>query len=182
MRYSISWLLLCTACTRPATPQQAVSRPLPPTCALQAFAKPIGFDSEDTRAAVRAFDQQTGAPYSALYIRQVPGRGEQASSCIRVVQRSATRVMRYTYRAQRLDSVRERSASSLVPFAQLRPGHYLGVCQTEGMDAAYWVVLVKQGPAVTFSLSLADRQYENLAAADQARIEPAFDHIRLMTH
>jgi hypothetical protein len=151
MRHSIFWLLFCTACTRAAIPQQAASRLLTPTCVLQAFSKPIGFNSEDTRAAVRAFNEQTGAPYSALYIRKVPGRGEQASSCIRVVQQSATRVMRYTYRAQRLDSVRERSTSWLVPFAQLRPGHYLGVCQTEGMDTAYWIVLVKQGPAVTFS-------------------------------
>jgi hypothetical protein len=182
VRYSVCGLLLCTACTRPAIPQQAVSSPLPPTCVLQAFPKPIGFHSEDTRAAMRAFDQQRRAPYSALYIRKVPGRGEQASRCIRVVQQSATRFIRYTYRAQHVDSVRQRSANWLVPFSQLRPGHYLGVCQTQGMDADYWVVLVKQGPTVTFSLSLESGQYEQLAAADQARIEPAFDLIRLMTH
>jgi hypothetical protein len=182
VRYSVCGLLLCTACTRLATPQQAGSSPLPPTCVLQAFLKPIGFNSDDTRAAVRAFDQQTSAPYSALYIRKVPGRGEQASSCIRVVQQSATRFMRYTYRAQHVDSVRQGSVNWLGPFTQLQPGHYLGVCQTEGMDAAYWVVLVKQGPTVTFSLGLEGRQYEDLAAADQARIAPAFDLIRLMTH
>jgi hypothetical protein len=182
VRYSVCGLLLCTACTRLATPKQAVSSPLPPTCVLQAFPKPISFNSDDTRAAVRAFDQQSRAPYSARYIRKVPGRGEQASSCIRVVQQSATRFMRYTYRAQHVDSVRQGSANWLVPFTQLQPGHYLGVCQIEGMDAAYWVVLVKQGPAVTFSLGLESGQYEYLAAADQARIEPAFDLIRLMTH
>jgi hypothetical protein len=182
VHYSVCGLLLCTACIRPAIPQQAVSSPLPPTCVLQAFPKSIGFHSDDTRAAMRAFDQQRSAPYSALYIRKVPGRGEQASSCIRVVQQSATHFMRYTYRAQHVDSVRQRSANWLVPFSQLQPGHYLGVCQTEGMDADYWVVLVKQGPTVTFSLGLEGRQYEHLAAADQARIEPAFDLIRLMTH
>lgn len=106
MRYSVCGLLLCTACTRLATPQQAVSSSLPPTCVLQAFTKPISFNSADTRAAMRAFDQQTSAPYSALYIRKVPGRGEQASSCIRVVQRSAIHFVRYTYRAQHVDSVR----------------------------------------------------------------------------
>ena len=181
MRSSAFGLLLCTACTRLATSGQTVTHSLAPTCVLQAFPQPIGFNSPDTREAMRAFDQQTSTGYSALYIRKVPGRGEQASSCIRVVQRSATHFVRYTYRAHHVKHVRQGRANWLTPFTQLQPGHYMGRCQTQGMDAAYWVVLVKQGPAVTFSLSLEEGQYENLGAEDQARVKPAFDLIRLLT-
>lgn len=181
MRYSAFGLLLCTACTRLAPSGQAVTRSLAPTCVLQAFPKPIGFNSPATREALRAFDQQPSTGYSALYIRQVPGRGEQANNCIRVVQRSATHFVRYTYRAHHAKSVRQGSANWLAPFTQLQSGHYMGRCQTQGMDAAYWVVFVKQGSTVTFSLSLEEGQYEQLAAVDQARIKLAFDLIRLLT-
>jgi hypothetical protein len=180
MRYILFGLVLCMACTRVSTSSQRVPRAVAPTCALLSSSQPIAFTSDDTRQAMRDFTQQTGAPYTALYIRKVPGRGEQASSCIRVVQSAATRFTCYTYRGQRVTQVRRGRATWAVPFAQLQPGHYSSLCQQYGMDTAYWVVLVKRNTAVTFSLSLEDGQYEHLAEADQRRIAPAINLLQVL--
>lgn len=153
MRCILFGLVLCTSCTRVSTSPQRVTSAVAPTCALLSSTQPIAFTSEDTRQAMRDFAQQTGAPYAALYIRKVPGRGEQASSCIRVVQRSATRFTQYIYCGQRVTRVRRGQATWAVPYAQLQPGHYSSLCQQYGMDTAYWVVLVKRDTVVTFSLS-----------------------------
>jgi hypothetical protein len=136
---------------------------------------------DDTQQAVRDFDRATGSPYAALYIRKVMGKGAQASRCIRVVQRSATQFRRYAYQAHGVDSADYNTAGWPAAFMRLRPGYYdASLCFTGATDVAYWHLLVKQGSEITFSLGLESGQYERLAAADQARLAPAFDLIQLL--
>jgi hypothetical protein len=180
MRRTVFCLLLCAACTRVSPPKRSETSSRVPPCKLEVSAGLV-LDFENTRQAVHDFERQSGSPYAALYIRQVPGRGVQAGSCVRVVQRSATKFMRYTYQAQGVDSAYSSSVGWQVPFAQVTPGHYnAGLCFTGTMDGDYWYLLVKQGTVVTFSLSLESGQYERLTDADRARIAPAFDLVRLM--
>jgi hypothetical protein len=130
---------------------------------------------------VRDFERQTGAPYAALYIRKVAGKGAQASRCARIVQRSVTQFRRYTYQARGVDSTDYSAAGWPIAFARLLPGYYdTNLCFTGTTDVAYWHLLVKQGTEVTFSLGLESGQYERLSDADQARLTPALDLVQLL--
>lgn len=182
MRSIIFCLILCAACTRVSPPKRSETSSLVPPCTLDTSSGLV-LDFEDTQQAVHDFERQIGSPYAALYIRKVPGRGAQAGRCIRVVQRSATKFMRYTYHAQSVDSTYSSNAGWQIPLAQVTPGHYsAGLCYTGTMDGDYWYLLVKQGTVVTFSLGLESGQYERLTDADRARIAPALDLVRLMNH
>lgn len=181
MRRVIFCLVLCAACTRVSFPKKAKTSYLGHPCTLNVLSSELVLNFEDTRQAVRDFARQVGSPYAALYIRKVAEKGAQAGSCIRVVQRSATKFMRYTYQARGVDSTDCSKVGWQVSFARLAPGYYnASLCNTGATDVAYWYLLAKRDTVVTVSLGLESGQYERLTGADQVRVAPAFDLVRLM--
>jgi hypothetical protein len=174
-------VFVASGCARiPALPT-ASKAPRVATCVLQALPSPIRFVSEDTRAAVHAFESHAGDPFAALYLKRAAGRPDQ-DICVCIVQQATDYFVRYTYHHGQLDSSRIRRASWVPLLARLDTGNYTAQCRSDATDPVFYLLLVKHKTRGLFSLCLETWQHEELSAADSARIAPAQAFIQRLTN
>lgn len=167
MRFIFLLLTALSASNRLLAPLQAH-----PNCTLVAMAPPSLQDMAIARPAVRAFVHHIGAPNTVLCL-QVTARQPTQPTCVLLVQRSATHFTRYTYRAQRVDSSQLVSASWQPLLTQLGQGYYATECESISTAPTNWLLLVKHGPKLTYSLQFTDYYAPDFIAADRLRLAPA---------
>jgi hypothetical protein len=182
VRHALLFVVVAGSCARiPALPTAAKAPRAAPTCALLALPYPIGFNSADTRAAVRAFESQAGYPFAALYIQRAAGRPDQ-NVCVRVVQQAGDRFMRYTYHHGQVDSSRLRRAAWPPLLARLDTGNYTALCRSDATEPVFCLLQVKHHTRGLFSICVEAWQYGELSSADSTRITPAWSFIQQLTN
>jgi hypothetical protein len=130
--------------------------------------------------AVRDFTHRVGSPYVCLYVREAQAHPDQ-NICWLLVQQSATRFMRYSYRAQRVDSIRLEGAAWPAALARLPTGCYWPICESISTSSIYRALLVKRSRKVQSGMTLEDTIYlGDYEQTDQRRIAPVAAFIRLL--
>lgn len=167
MRAFLLLLLVSAPGERFFAPRQA-----PANCRLVTMAPPSLQDIAIARPAIWAFAHQIGSPYTALYLQATTAK-RQPSICVLIVQRSATHFTRYSYQAQRVDSSQVVVSTWQPRLAQLGKGYYATECESISTAPTSSMLLVKQGPKLTYSLQFTDYYAPDFTAADRARMASA---------
>jgi hypothetical protein len=141
-------------------------------CRLVRMTPPSLQDIAVARSAVRAFAHQIGSPYTALYLQATVDK-RKPPTCVLVVQHSAKHFTRYTYQAQRVDSSQVVVSTWQPLLAQLGKGYYATECESISTAPTMSMLLVKQGPKLTYSLQFTDYYAPDFTAADRARMASA---------
>jgi hypothetical protein len=89
------------------------------------------------------------------------------------VQRSATHFTRYTYRAQQVDSSQLVASTWQPLLAKLGRGHYQTMCESISIPNINWLLMVKQGAKLTYSVRFTDYYALDFTALNRARLVPA---------
>lgn len=132
------------------------------------------------RRAVRDFTRRAGAPYTCLYFRKAQAHPDQPV-CWLLVQQSTTRFMRYSYHAQRVDSMRLEVAGWSTALARMPSRCYEPLCESISTSPVLQALLIKRGPKVQTGILFEDTPYlPDYTPADQARVAPVAAFMRLL--
>ncbi|MGI4733951.1 MAG: hypothetical protein ACRYG7_02110 [Janthinobacterium lividum] len=131
----------------------------------------IGF--AHAQPALQAFKQESGHPYSLLYVDIHAGAPAERNRCIRLIQLADKQFAYYDYRGQQV----RRSViadSTLGPLlVQVGQGYFMGICTNYATEPATGIWLVKRDSVTVFSLDISLHERGYFTGQDQARIDAA---------
>ena len=137
--------------------------------------------SAAARRAVRDFRRKVGSPYMCLYLKETAQSAEPI--CWLLVQQSATRFLRYTYRGQQVDSALITLTGGPAALASLPKGCYWPLCESISTSPVSRTLVVKQGNALRCGMSFEDdNSLSDYVIADQKRVAPVKNFIKLLNH